>query len=70
MALEELRVLHHILNTGFKAARRKLFQNLPAQSYASSNKATPTPTRPHLLIMPLPGLNIFKLPHWSRATWR
>jgi len=29
----------------------------------SSNKATPTPTRPHLLMVPLPGLSIFKPPY-------
>lgn len=42
------------------------------------SKATPTPTRPHLLIVPLPkgqtfkhknlwGTNLFKPPHLSRA---
>jgi hypothetical protein len=29
-------------------------QSLPPQWYTSSNKVTPTPTRPHLLIVPFP----------------
>jgi len=31
------------------------------QGHTYSNKTTPTPTRPYLLIEPLPGPSIFKL---------
>jgi hypothetical protein len=49
------------------AARRRVSRPTPTvtqffqQGHTSSNKATPPPTRPHLLIVPLPGLGIFKL---------
>jgi hypothetical protein len=34
------------------------------QGHTYSNKATPTPIRPHLLIVPLPGPSMFKPPRW------
>jgi hypothetical protein len=37
-------------------------QSLPPQSHTFSNKATPTPTRPHLLIVPLCRSQALK--HW------
>jgi hypothetical protein len=66
MAQEELRVLHLYL----KAARRRLAsrqlgggsQSPGPQGHTSSNKATPIPTIPHLLIVLLPGPSILKLP--------
>ena len=45
----------------FQEARRS---PLP-QWQTSSSKVTPVPTRPHLLIVPLPGSSIFKPPHPS-----
>jgi hypothetical protein len=44
-----------------QTARR--VQNPPTKRHTSSNKATPTSTRPHLLIVPLPRPSIFKLPY-------
>ena len=72
MAQEELRVLHLHLKaveekTGFQAARIRVLKPMPTvahllqQGHAHSNKATPTPTRPHPLIVPLPGPSIYKL---------
>jgi hypothetical protein len=66
MALEELRLLHLVL----KASRRRLTptwlgvgsQSPPPQWNTFSNKTIPTPTRPHFLIVPLPGSSIFKPP--------
>ena len=40
-------------------------QSLPPQWHTFSNKATVIPTRPYLLIVPLPGSSIFKPPHPS-----
>ena len=71
MALEELRVLHLVLKkqektTVFQAARRRVSKPTPTvthflqQGHTCSNKATPAPTRPHLLIVPLPEHSIFK----------
>jgi hypothetical protein len=47
-------------NTGFQAARMRV---LKPQGHTYSNKTTPTPTGPHPLIVPLPGLSIYKLSH-------
>jgi hypothetical protein len=71
MLWEELRVLHLVP----KANRRRLTsrklggrsQNQPQQWHTSFNKATPTLTRPHLLIVPLLGPSIFKPPHHLSA---
>ena len=49
--LEELRVLHLHL----KASGRRL-------AHCPPHNNTPPPTRPHLLIVPLPGPSIFKPP--------
>ena len=56
-----------------KVARRKGYlssrqlgrgsQSPPTKWHISSNKVTPTPIRPHLLIVPLPGPILFKPPH-------
>ena len=51
--------------TGFQAAKTRILSPHP-QWHTSSNKATPILTRPHLQILPLPGLSISKPPHFSR----
>jgi len=69
MILEkELRVLHLDL----KVTRRRLPSSRQLGGGSQSpplqwppNKATPTPTRPHLLIVPFSGSSIFK-PHRTR----
>jgi hypothetical protein len=57
MVLEELRVLHldptAVRKTVFQEVRRKISLPIPTVPLSSS-KATPTPTRPHLLVVPLP----------------
>ena len=66
LGLEELRVPPLVP----KAARKSLAsrqvgresQNPHSQWHTYSNKATPTQTRPHLQIVPLPGPSIFKPP--------
>jgi hypothetical protein len=72
---EELRILYLVL----KANRRKLASrelgrgplSPPIQWHISSNKATPTLTRPHFLMVPFPislrGPFSFKPPHWHRV---
>jgi hypothetical protein len=69
MVLEkELRILH----LDQMASRRKQLssrqlgrgsESLFPQWHMSSNKDTPTPTMPHLLIALLPGPSIFQPPH-------
>jgi hypothetical protein len=67
VVLQKQRVLYLV----HKAARRRLaFRKLAGESQishpkwrTSSNKATPTPTRPHLLTVQLSGLSIFNPPH-------
>jgi hypothetical protein len=49
--------------TGFQAARRRVLAHLFHHSHPYSNTATHTLTRPHLLIVPLPGPSISKPPH-------
>ena len=44
--------------------------HLPQQSHTYPNKATPTPTRPHLLIVPLLATNIFKPPYLEYLIYR
>jgi hypothetical protein len=39
-------------------------KNPPPQWHSSSNRDIYTPTRPHIIITPLPGPWIFKLPHF------
>jgi hypothetical protein len=69
--LEEPKVLH----LDSEAPRRRLLssrqlgggsQSLPPQWHTSSNKDTPTPTRPYLIV-PLPGPNIFKPLQFNRG---
>ena len=72
MALEKLRVLRLVP----KGNRIKLFcrqlgggsQSPPPQWHTSPNKATPAPTSPYLLIVPLPGPSIFKPLHPPKKT--
>jgi hypothetical protein len=77
MVQAELKVLHLYL----KAARRRLASTWlwggssspPPQWHASANKATPTPTKPYLLIESLPGPSIVKplqlgCPHFHSVT--
>jgi hypothetical protein len=60
--------------TGSHVARRRVSLPTPTvthflqQGHTYSNKATPTPTRPHLLIVPLSGPSIFKPPHSAFAS--
>jgi hypothetical protein len=54
MALKEMRVLHLV-------AKETGDDRLPDSEEGSLSKSTPTVT--HLLIMPLTGPSIFKLPH-------
>jgi len=64
MELEDLRVLHLILKKTkavSQTARRRVSKPTPTVT-ESSIKATPTPTRPHLLIVAFPRPSIFKLP--------
>jgi hypothetical protein len=68
MALEELRVLRLIL----KANRRRLAsRQLGEGSQSPPDSNTLPPTRPHLLIVPLPEPSIFKLAHFlgSEHMW-
>jgi hypothetical protein len=68
MGLEDPKILH----LDPKTDRRRLSpmwvggdsQSPPTQWHTSSKKATPTPTKPCLLIEPLPGPSIFKPPQW------
>jgi hypothetical protein len=72
MVLElELRILHLLLKETGEDWSSQLggeYQIPPPQWCTSSNKVIKsTPTRPYLLVVPLPGLNIFKPPPqmWS-----
>ena len=71
-SLEELRVLHLVLETNRRRlASRQLgekSQNSPPQGLSSSNKTIPTSTRPYLLIVPFPGPGIFKTPQVLKMT--
>ena len=75
MVQEELRVLHLHLKaakwkTDFQAAMVRVLKPTPTvthllqQGHTYSNRATPTPTGPHLLIVPLPEPSIYK-PSWA-----
>jgi hypothetical protein len=46
-------------NTGFQAARMRVLKLIPTLN-TYSNKVTPTPTGPQLLIVLLPGPSIYK----------
>jgi hypothetical protein len=63
MAIEELKVLHVLV----KEARSRLSSVRDSKStlqYPTSfNKDTPSPMRPCLLIVSVPGPSIFKSPH-------
>jgi hypothetical protein len=62
MVKEELRVLHlHLKKIDSHVVRRSVSWLIPKVTH-SFNKATPIPTRPHLLIVPLSGPSIFKPP--------
>jgi hypothetical protein len=78
MMQEELRVLHLHLKaarrlTASHVVRRRVLLPIPTvahllqQGHTYSNKATSTPTRPHLLIVLFPGPSIFKPPHPLRV---
>jgi hypothetical protein len=61
MALEELRVLYlHPKEANYLQAARK------RSSKSHPHSDAPPPTRPRLLIVPLPGLSIFKPPQWVK----
>jgi hypothetical protein len=69
---EELRVLCLHLKAARILASKQLgwglkpkstVTHLLQQGHTHFNKATPTPTRPHLLIVSLPGPNIYKQSH-------
>jgi hypothetical protein len=61
MVQEELRVLHFYL----KAARRILTSRQLGEGLkVYTHSDTPTSTRPHLQIAPLPGPSIYKPPQW------
>jgi hypothetical protein len=64
LVLEELRVLHLVLKANrWTLASRQLgggSQNPSPQWHSSSNEATPTPIKLHILIVPLLGPSIFK----------
>jgi hypothetical protein len=51
---------------GFKEARRRVLKPMSTVTHFS-NKASPTPTRPHFQIVPLPGSSIFKSPHYLNS---
>jgi hypothetical protein len=59
---------HHLKATRGSLACRQLgwgYYSPYPQWHTYTNKATPTLTGPHLLIVPLPGLRIYKPPHWE-----
>jgi hypothetical protein len=64
MVQEELRVLHvHLKAASRILASRQLGQGSYSphpQWYTSCNKVSPTPTRPYLQTVPLPGPGIYK----------
>ena len=67
MVQDELRVLQLHLKAGSRLAPMRLGggAHFPfPQWHTSSSRATPTPTRLHLLIVPLPGPSLLK-PHHS-----
>jgi hypothetical protein len=68
--LEELRVLYLVPKANWRRLPSRQVGGTspspPPEWHISSNKATPTPTRSHLLIVPLPGPSIFKSPQ----VWR
>jgi hypothetical protein len=61
MALEELKVLHLVL----KSKQEKTSSHMTRRRVSNPTPKSDTllPTRPHLLIVPLPGASIFKPPH-------
>ena len=61
MRLEELRVL-----TFSKAARMRVLKSMPTVTHLP-NKVTTIPTRPHLLMVPLPEPIIYKPSHSPRC---
>lgn len=71
MAMEELRGLHLVLKSNIRRLAPMWlggrYQSPPSPWYPSSNKATPTPKRPHLLTVLFPGPSIFKPPHSSKS---
>jgi hypothetical protein len=57
MVQEELRVLHlHLKAAGRILASKQVGQGIKAHAHSD----IPTPTRPHLPTVPLPGLSIHK----------
>jgi hypothetical protein len=66
MTLKDLKVLHLVLKTNTRLAAWQLGggSESPPQSEISSNKATPTSTRTHLLVVSFLGPSIFKPPHY------
>jgi hypothetical protein len=60
----------HVLHLHLKAVRRRLafrklgegFESPPPEWHTYFNMATPTPTRSHVQIVPLPEASIFKPP--------
>ena len=66
MALEkELRVLH-LVSKGI--TRRLTSRQLGRVSQSYPHSDTLPPTRPHLLILPLPGSGIYKPPHLPKVS--
>ena len=64
MVQRELRVLHlHLKAASGRLVSRKLGQGLKAQAHSD----TPTPTRLHLQIVPLPRLSMCKPSHNPRV---
>jgi hypothetical protein len=60
MVQEELRVLHlHLKAASRILVSRQYYEGLKAHTHSD----TPTPTGPHLLIVPLPGPSIYKPSH-------
>ena len=47
----------------FQAARRRVSKPTPTVISLPPTRLCPTPTRPHLLVVPIHGLSIFKPPH-------
>ena len=68
MVLEELRALHPDSTATkrdcLQAARKKVSKPYSPQGLTSPSKATPTPTRPYLLIVSSKRPSVFKLPEW------
>ena len=79
MVQADLRVLHLHLKAASRilasrGARMRVLKLTPTgthllqQGHTHSNKATPTLTGPHLLVVPFPGLSIYKLSQGLRNT--